>query len=162
MANRDSLSREYSSPPRSRDKLLYNRESSSCASLTNCKNRRSTIEHGLPCSKRVLDGPRRRHTYLFDRDRFRQVSRAIHVATAKDRDVERQQLHRNDRENSLETVDRLRHFENSVCERFRFRVSLLADHDWLAVSGCHLLQCVHAFLKKDSRCDDKATRLSGK
>ena len=85
---------------------------------------------------------------LFDSDRLGQVTGTVHVAAAEDGDVVRQQLHGNDRQDSLEAVDSVRHFDKLRGVFLCLQIALFADDDGTTLAGCHLLQGVNAFLKK--------------
>lgn len=99
---------------------------------------------------------------LFDSDRLGQVARTVHVAAAQDGDVVRQQLHGNNRQDSLEAVDSVRHFDELRGVFLRLQVALLADDNGTTLAGCHLLKGVDAFLVFKSKKESNGGRFSDK
>ncbi len=102
---------------------------------------------------RAQKGACRRHPhlsltflYLFDSDRLGQVAGTVDVAAAEDGDVVREQLHGNHRQDSLEAVDSVRHFDELRGVFLRLQIALLADDYGATLAGCHLLKGVNAFL----------------
>lgn len=90
-------------------------------------------------------------SYLFDSDRLGQVSGTVDVAAAENGDVVREQLHWNHRQDSLEAVDSVRHFDELRGVFLRLQVALLADDYGATLAGCHLLKGVNAFLNFESQ-----------
>lgn len=88
---------------------------------------------------------------LLDGNGLGQVARAVDVAAAQNGDVVREQLHGNDREHSLQAVDRVRHFHETGGVLLRLDVAVLANDDRAALASRHLLQSVDAFLERDRR-----------
>lgn len=77
-------------------------------------------------------------TFLFHRHALGEITGTVDVAALQDGNVEREQLHGDDGEDALQTVDRLGHLQGLLGEGHGFLVALLADDDGLAVAGRHL------------------------
>lgn len=63
----------------------------------------------------------------------------------------REQLHGNHRQDSLEAVDSVRHFDELRGVFLRLQITLLADDYGATLAGCHLLKGVNAFLNFESQ-----------
>lgn len=76
---------------------------------------------------------------LLDGDRLGQVTRTVHVAAAQDGDVVREQLHRDDRQNTLETVDRVWHFDEFRRVLLCLQIASFTNNDGTTFASGHLL-----------------------
>ena len=83
---------------------------------------------------------------LFDGDGLGQVTRTVHVASTEDGNVVREQLHWNNRQDTLEAIDSVWHFDKLGSILLCLQVTSFADDDRTALAGSHLLQGVDAFL----------------
>src|SRR6185437_12061327 len=81
------------------------------------------------------------------RHRLRQISRLVHVQAALHRDVVREQLKRNDRQDRVEHVDRLGDPNLVVDHPLEHRLVLARDADDLAAARFHFLNVRHDFVE---------------